>query len=259
MKGVSEVLTTVIMIAIVLTVGLTIAYFAITTIGNAVAIASYELSVNAFTTLASNYDLIVNGGSYMVDFPERDIGLGYNLTGWRFEVIITIGTENITILNDSSIYEVYLKAPAAAGARESILYGSGELIVDTPSLLPVLVEHYILGKGQYVIFNTTRISVFKASYRQNNSMNTTILYIVYSDITPTVLGGASAKRLKLALVGMDSNETTVQITEKTTITITATVYDKEGKAVQREKVSLAMENTVLEIYYKELKVQAVIS
>ena len=113
MRAVSEVLTTVIMVSIVLTVGLTIAYFAITTIGNAVATASYELSVNAFTTLTSNYDLIINGGSYMVEFPERDIGLGYNLTGKRLEVIVNVDTQNIVLVNDSSIYEVYIKGPNA--------------------------------------------------------------------------------------------------------------------------------------------------
>jgi len=258
MKGISEVLTTVIMISIVLTVGLTIAYFAITTIGNAVATASYELSVNAFTTLTSNYDLIINGGSYMVEFPERDVGLGYNLTGKRLEVVVSVGTQNIVLVNDSSIYEVYIKGPNAVGARESILYGSGGLIVDSPSLLPILVEHYILGKGQYIILNTSRISVFTSSYITDTT-NVTILYIVYSDLSPSVLGGASARRLKLALVSMVSNESTIQVLESTTVTITTTLYDSKGQIIHTESKQLVVSNTILKIYYRELTVGAVIS
>jgi len=257
MKGVSEVLTTVIMIAIVLTVGLTIAYFAITTIGNAVATASYELSVNAFTTLTSNYDLIINGGSYMVEFPERDIGLGYNLTGKRLEVVVNVNTQNIVLVNDSSIYEVYIKGPNAVGARESILYGRGGLIVDSPSLLPILVEHYIPGKGQYIVLNTSRISLFTSSYITDTT-NVTILYIVYSDLSPSVLGGASARRLKLSLVGMASNESTRIITGPTTINITVTLYNN-GQIIQTESRLLVVSNTILKIYYRELIVRAVIS
>ena len=258
MRAVSEVLTTMIMISIVLTVGLTIAYFAITTIGNAVATASYELSVNAFTALTSNYDLIVNGGSYMVEFPERDVGLGYNLTGKRLEVVVNVSTQNIVLVNDSSIYEVYIKGPNAVGARESILYGRGGLIVDSPSLLPILVEHYIPGKGQYIVLNTSRISLFTSSYI-TDSTNVTILYIVYSDLSPSVLGGGSARRLKLALVSMASNESTRNITSPTTINITVTLYNNNGQVIQTESRLLIVSNTILKIYYRELTVSAVIS
>lgn len=258
MKGVSEVLTTVIMIAIVLTLGLAIAYFAITTITNAVATASYELSINAFTVLASNYDLIVNGGSYMVDFPERDVGLGYNLTGSRFEVIINLDDKNIVVVNDSSLYEIYIKGPSAVGYRKSILYGKDSLIVDTPSLLPLLVERYIHGKGQYVVLNTSRISLFTASYTYKTE-NVTILYIVYSDLSPVVLGGATTKRLKLALVSSASSEKIYDISGSKPISITANLYDGDGHLIKSESISLVVSDTELRIYYRELIVSAVIS
>ena len=258
MKGVSEVLTTVIMIAIVLTVGLTIAYFAITTISGAISMASYELSVSAYTTLISNYDLIVNGGTYMVDFPERDIGLGYNLTGKRFKVVMYNGTHYITLINDTTIYELFVKGPSTVGNRESLLYGTGGLIVESPTYLPILVEHYIPGIGQYIIFNTTRISVFTASYMSGTS-NITIIYILYSDLSPTVYGGATTKRLMLALTSMESNEITTEIDGLTTITITATLYDNRGNQLQTESRNIVVKNTILKIYCKTLNVSAVIS
>lgn len=258
MKGISEVLTTVVMIAIVLTVGLTIAYFAITTISNAVATASYELSVNVFTALASNYDLIVNGGSYMVDFPERDVGLGYNLTGGRFEVIINLDGRDIVVVNDSSLYEIYIKGPNAVGFRKSILYGNNSLIVNSPSFLPILVERYIYGKGQYIVLNTSRISLFTTSYMYK-TRNVTILHIVYSDLSPVVLGGATTKRLKLALVSSASSEKVYNISGSKLITITANLYDSNGHVIKSESISLVVSDTELKIYYRELIVSAVIS
>ena len=259
MKGVSEVLTTVIMIAIVLTVGLTIAYFAITTISGAISMASYELSVSAYTTLISNYDLIVNGGTYMVDFPERDIGLGYNLTGKRFKVVMYNGTHYITLINDTTIYELFVKGPSTVGNRESLLYGTGGLIVESPTYLPILVEHYIPGIGQYIIFNTTRISVFTASYMSGTS-NITIIYILYSDLLPTVYGGATTKRLMLALTSMKLNETEpMEIDALTTVTINATLYDSNGNKLQTESRTIIVKNTTLKIYCRTLNVSAVIS
>ena len=195
----------------------------------------------------------------MVDFPERDIGLGYNLTGKRFEVFVYNGTDYIPLINDTTIYEIFVKGPSAVSNRESILYGTGGLIVESPLYHPILVENYIPGKGQYIKFNTTRISVFTTSY-MSGSNNVTIIYVLYSDLTPTVYGGATTKRLMLALTSMELNETTpMEIDALTTITINATLYDSNGNKLQTESRTIIVKNTTLKIYCRTLNVSAVIS
>lgn len=195
MKLISELVSSVIIFATVLTVSL-IAFFAtMNVLGLSSVNAEYGYMKSNLVNLANNIPDILDGGTYSLSVPSRNVGIGYlNLTDKRLQLIVA---GNTTI--DEYPVAIYIRPGTPTATSNNTVFGVNAYVVDNPLFIAKVDEVYVNGETR-VILDTARIAV--SQYKvATKDFTKYIYYITYVRFRPTV---ASSSVSRVLVVGIDS-------------------------------------------------------
>jgi len=195
LKLISELVSSVIIFATVLTVSL-IAFFAtMNVLGLSSVNAEYGYMKSNLVNLANNIPDILDGGTYSLSVPSRNVGIGYlYLTDKRLQLIVA---GNTTI--DEYPVAIYIRPGTPTATSNNTVFGVNAYVVDNPLFIAKVDEVYVNGETR-VILDTARIAV--SQYKvATKDFTKYIYYITYVRFRPTV---ASSSVSRVLVVSIDS-------------------------------------------------------
>lgn len=195
MKLISELVSSVIIFATVLTVSL-IAFFAtMNMLGLSSVNAEYSYMKSNLVNLANNMPDLLDGGTYSLSVPSRNVGIGYlNLTNKKLQLIVA---GNIYI--DEYPVAIYIRPGTPTATTNNTVFGRDDYVVDNPLFIAKVDEVYVNGETR-VILDTARIVVSQYKIVANNFIKY-IYYVTYVRFLPTV---ASSSVSRVLVVSIDS-------------------------------------------------------
>jgi len=203
LKLISELVSSVIIFATVLTVSLVAFFATMNVLGLSSVNAEYGYMKSNLVNLANTIPDLLEGGTYSLSVPSRYVGIGYlNLTDKRIQLIIA----NNTVIDEYPV-AIYIRPGTPTATSNNTVFGVDAPVVNNTLFIAKVDEVYVNGETR-VILDAARIAVSQYKIVTSN-FTKYIYYVTYVRFRPTV---ASSSVSRVLVVGIDSkieNVTTV--------------------------------------------------
>ncbi len=180
-KGIGEVISTVIIAATVIAISLAIFTIALQSTYFSMRASNYGYVKSLFLSIANNIPQIIQGNSFVSNIPSGQVGIGFKNITNKIEVDLLINGvwNNITIANYTMALTAGINLPAYTSSH--LIFGINNFTVNDISFIPTVWEYYNNGWTRLNL-NTTRIYV--SVYKTITSTGTWIynIKIYYVDL-----------------------------------------------------------------------------
>lgn len=190
MKLISEGVVLVIIASAMITVSLTVFYFAMSNLHYSTLTSEYGYIMNTFVNLADSVPDIINGEGFGTGLPKRLVGVGYLKYGSElpfdhYNVTIRIQRSGgYTFIYEDSPIKLYAKAQLAVATPSRLIYGRNDFIVNDLLLIAKVKEYYYRG-FTYLTLDTARVYLKTTEYiyaDQTGTHRSLHVYIMYIKI-----------------------------------------------------------------------------
>ncbi len=186
MKGVGEVISTIIIMSAILVSSILIFYTSLYIMSHSINAAEYGYMKSSLINIAVNTPLIIEGNTFIITVPKGSVGVGYFVNDriYEVDVLTDSGWERITVDDKPTSIQV---TSYKIVVPSKIVYGSSNFTVNDISYLPIVAEYYDNG-ASIINYNLTRF--FINSYLVQ-SENGTEVYIraVYVQLRVSYISG----------------------------------------------------------------------
>lgn len=196
-RAISEIVSGIILFAVVLTVTLAVFFYTAMYIDNVKASTEYGYVKTVFTKMGMGIKELLGSTRLEYTYPHETIGIGYMAKNTT--IILEVGTssnnpENITLLNKCYILTGTTMRSLLPPGTPRIILGSNKSLVDSVNEIPLIYEYYSNGSTT-IIFDVCRLYYVlevEASGGSNYSSLTIILFNLTSidsvELPPKVTG-----------------------------------------------------------------------
>lgn len=195
MKMISEAVVLVIIASVMITISLTVFYFAISNLHYSTLTSEYGYITNTFVNLADSIPDIINGEGFGTGLPRRLVGVGYLVYGSElpfdnYNVTIRIyGSNGELFVYEDSPIKLYAKVQLAVATPSRLIYGRNDFIVNDLLLVARVKEYYYRG-FTYLTLDTARVYLKLSEYiytDQSGTHRSLHIYIMYVKLRVSTL------------------------------------------------------------------------
>jgi len=208
LKLVSEVMSTIMIFAIVLGISLLSFMITLSMLANTAQTAEYGYVKTIFLNFANSIPDLLEGGSYAASIPSRNVGIGYvNFTDMVFE----LEAAGKLLVRDYPI-AIYVKPSTPVVTVNRTLYGVNSYVVDNPLHLARVEELYVRGENRIVLHTVrayTRIYLY-----QSGSESRYVVYVTYVRLKPVTVSTQPSR----IVVNVESSSEVVEVVDLNSLT-----------------------------------------